>query len=589
MSVVNQALEPQTGSSQFLRRLRAFRPSGFSIIICTLICGWFVFVPLSALFYTAFTEDTGFGPGGFSLDNFKQAYASWHIFRLFWNSLVFASGTAVVTLFMGGFVAWAVERTDAPGREIFHSFALLAFAIPGLITTMAWMLTLSPNIGWVNTLLKPMLGGQVAFNIYSMTGMVWALSSHYFPLAYLLMGPAMRMLDMRMEEAAAMSGARWWQTLTRVSLPMLRPAILSTLLLLFIRGIESFEVPRLIGKPARIEVFTTDIQMATSGSRPEFGAASALSMTLLAICIIAVYFYRRYTHDAAAFATVTGKGYKPMPVALGAWRWPVAVLVCLMFTVSLGLPLLTLVWQSFFKTIATPFMPTASPFSFANYEFVLHYPIFVNAVKSSVMLGAMAATIVVLITAVTAWIVQRSGSRFGWVLDALVFSPIAIPSIIIGASVLFAYLMLPFGLYGTIWILLVAYITLYLPFGMRFASGGLTQIHKELEEAAAMSGANAFQVFTRILLPLLAPVFISAWLYIFVLAVRELSASVFLIGPGTQVLGTISLTMWEEGSSYGAVCALGVIQIIPLLVIVTLLRWLERRMSGASDNDSKPA
>jgi iron(III) transport system permease protein len=382
-----------------------------------------------------------------------------------------------------------------------------------------------------------------------------------------------------MEEAAAMSGARWWQTLRRVSLPMLRPALLSTLLLLFVRGMESFDVPRLIGKPARIEVLTTDIQMATSGARPAFGYASALSMSLLAICVLAVYFYRRLTRDAHAYATVTGKGYRPEPFRLGVWRWPVTVLISLLFVITLGLPLLTLVWQSFFRTIATPFMTAATQASLSNYEFVLHYPIFLTAVRSSVMLGAMAASLVVVMTAVAAWCVQRSGSRFGWMLDALIFSPIAIPSVIVGASVLFAYLMLPIGIYGTIWILLVAYITLYLPYGMRFAAGGLMQIHKELEEAAQMAGAGAVRVFMRILFPLLAPVFVSAWLYVFVLAVRELSASVFLIGPGTQVLGTISLTMWEEGSSYGAVCALGVIQIVPLLGIVGILRWLERRVS----------
>jgi len=565
-----------------MRLSQIFKPSRALVLLCALVCSWFVIVPVGALFFTAFTEDTGFGPGDFSFDNFVAAYASWHILIVFWNSFLFASGTALVTLLLGSAVAWAVERTDAPGRDVFHALALLAFALPGLLTTMAWMLTLSPNIGWVNTLLKPFFNGQAVFNIYSMGGMIWALSSHYFPLAYLLMGPALRMLDMRMEEAAAMSGARWFSTLRHVTLPMLRPALLSTLLLLFVRGMESFDVPRLIGKPARIEVLTTDIQMATSGARPEFGYASALGMSLLAICVLAVYFYRRFTRDAHAYATVTGKGYKPVPFQLGAWRWPVTALISLLFAISLGLPLLTLLWQSFFRTIATPFMPTASPFSLSNYEFVMHYPIFLTAVRSSVVLGALAATFVVIITAVAAWVVQRGGSRFGWMLDALIFSPIAIPSVIVGASVLFAYLMLPIGIYGTIWILLVAYITLYLPYGMRFASGGLTQIHKELEEAASMAGAGAVRMFMRILFPLLAPVFVSAWLYVFVLAVRELSASVFLIGPGTQVLGTISLTMWEEGSSYGAVCALGIIQIVPLLIIVGVLRWLERHVSRAA-------
>jgi iron(III) transport system permease protein len=577
---------PIARASFGVRLSGSFRPSTIWFIICGVVCAWFVFVPLAALFYTAFTEDTGFGPGPFTLDNFVEAYGRWSILKVFGNSLVFAGGTAAMTFIMGGAVATVVERTDAPGREIFHSLALISFALPGLLIAMAWTLTLSPNIGWFNALYKGVTGSSSPLlNIYSMPGMIWALSSHYFPLAYLLLGPALRMLDVRMEEASTMSGGRSWQTLMRVTLPILRPAILSTILLLFIRGIESFDIPRIIGNPARINVFTTEVQRATGQTTPEFGVASALSFSLLTICVIAVYLYRRATQDAQAYATVTGKGYKPVPLELGVWRWPVSIAIAVMFALALGLPLLTLVWQSFFRNLATPFMPASSPFTWANYEFVLHYPIFVEAVRTSVLLAAMAATFVVLLTFVCAWVTQRGSQRFGWALDALVFSPIAVPSVIVGASVLFAYLVMPIPVYNTIWILLIAYITLYLPYGMRFATSGLTQIHRELEEAAEMAGAGTIGMFVRILLPLLAPIIIAAWLYVFVLAVRELSASVFLVGPGTHVLGTISLTMWEEGGSYGAVCALGVIQILPLVAIVAALRWFERRVSARLRGD----
>ena len=564
----------------------AVKPSTVWLVVCGLICAWFVIVPLAALFYTAFTEDTGFGPGAFTLDNFVEAYGHWSILKVFGNSLVFAAGAAALTFVMGGAVATVVERTDAPGREVFHSLALISFALPGLLIAMAWTLTLSPNIGWFNALYKSVTGSsQPLLNIYTMTGMIWALSSHYFPLAYLLLGPALRMLDVRMEEASTMSGARSAQTVGRVTLPILRPAIFSTILLLFVRGIESFDIPRLIGNPARINVFTTEVQRATGQTTPEFGVASALSFSLLAICVVAVYFYRRATANAQAYATVTGKGYKPVPIELGRWRWPVSIAMGAMFALALGLPLLTLVWQSFFRNLATPFMPATSPFTWANYAFILTYPIFVEAVRTSVLLAAMAATFVVLLTFASAWVTQRGGQRYGWALDALAFSPIAVPSVIIGASVLFAYLMMPIPVYNTIWILLIAYITLYLPYGMRFATSGLTQIHRELEEAAEMAGAGTIGMFVRVLLPLLAPVIIAAWLYVFVLAVRELSASVFLVGPGTHVLGTISLTMWEEGGSYGAVCALGVIQILPLVAIVAALRWIERRMTARLRGD----
>ncbi len=546
---------------------------------CVIVAVWLVFVPISALLYNAFTEDTSFGPGAFSLDNFVEAYSSWSILRLFWNSLIFAVATALTTFVMGALVAWTVERTDAPGGSLFHTLSLLSFAVPGLLMAMAWIFVFSPNIGWGNAALKSLFGlGEAPVNIYSMAGMTWALASHYFPLAYLALGPALRVLDVRMEEAGLVSGGRYAQVFARITLPLLRPAILSALLLLFVMGMASYEVPRLIGRPARIDVFTTDIQAAIISTPPQFGVASALSLTLLLICILAVYFYRRATRHAEAFATITGKGYMPTRVKLGRWRWPVAAGIGVMFVLALGLPLFTLVWQSFFRNLAQPFFSSSAHLTLENYDFILTYPIFLSAVKTSVILAAMAATIVAGLTFVMAWIAQRALPRYGFILDALAFAPIAIPGVIVGAGILVAYLMLPIPIYNTIWILLVAYVTLYLPYGMRFASSGITQIHRELEEMAAMSGAGIGQIFGRIMLPLLAPVLLAGWIYVFVLAVRELGASIFLVGPGTHVLGTISLTMWEEGGSYGAVAALGVVQIVPLIVIVAGLRWIELRI-----------
>jgi iron(III) transport system permease protein len=579
VSVANERLEPQPAGAAVSRAVRLATLPNILLVACVVVAVWLVFVPLSALLYNAFTEDTGFGPGAFSVENFIEAYSSWHILRLFWNSLVFALGTAVTTFVMGALVAWVVERTDAPGATLFHTLSLLSFAVPGLLMAMAWIFVFSPNIGWGNAVLMSAFGlGEPPVNIYSMAGMTWALSSHYFPLAYLALGPALRVLDVRMEEAGLMSGGNYPQVFTRVTLPLLRPAILSALLLLFVMGMASYEVPRLIGRPARIDVFTTDIQGAIISTPPAFGVASALGVTLLAICILAVYFYRRATRHAESFATITGKGYRPTRVKLGPWRWPVALGIGAMFALALGLPLLTLVWQSFFRNLAQPFFSSAAQATLDNYDFILSYPIFLSAVKTSVLLAAMAATIVAGLTFVMAWIAQRSLPRYGFLLDALAFAPIAIPGVIVGAGILVAYLMLPIPIYNTIWILLVAYVTLYLPYGMRFASSGITQIHRELEEAASMSGAGLGQTFRRIMLPLLAPVLLAGWIYVFVLAVRELGASIFLVGPGTHVLGTISLTMWEEGGSYGAVAALGVIQIVPLAIIVAGLRAVELRI-----------
>ena len=562
------------------RMLTPLRPWPLLMAGCIVLAIWLVFVPLAALFYTAFSEDTPFGPGEPTLANFVRAYFDNHILSLLANSAVFAIGTAALTFTLGTLVAWVVERTDVPGRRLFHTLALLSFCLPGLLTTMAWMMILSPNIGWLNIGLKNFFGlSQAPFNIYSMGGMIWILSSHYFPLAYLLMGPAMRILDVRMEEAAATSGARTLQIARYVTFPLLRPAILSTLLLLVIRGLESFEVPRLIGVPARIPVLTTEIQSVTQGIPPRLGAAAALGMILLFACILGVYLYRRATANTEAFATVTGKGYRPTPQRLGRWRWPAAIITGLMFLVALGLPLFTLAWQSLFRNPTPPSLDVIANMTLDAYRYVIGYPVFIGAVRTSVFLGAMSATFVVVITFIMAWLAQRRFQAYGWILDGLAFAPIAIPSVIVGASILFAYLILPIPVYNTIWILLIAYVTMYLPYGMRFTSGGLAQIHPELEEAAKVSGASSSKIFSLVLLPLMTPVLMSAWLYVFVLAVRELSASIFLSGPNTHVIGTISLTMWEEGGSYGAVCAMGVLQIVPLTIIVVILRLLEERVT----------
>jgi iron(III) transport system permease protein len=553
--------------------------SRFILIACALLCLWLVFVPLASLLYVAFSEDTPAGPGALTLENFINAYSVDHLWSLIKNSIIFAVGSSALTLGVGVAIAWVVERTDAPGRNIFHGLSLIAFAVPGLIIAMAWALTLSPNIGWGNEVLKSVFGFEEApFNIFSMGGMIWVLSSHYFPLAYLLMGPAFRVLDIRMEEAAVVSGARNWDVTRRVTMPLLKPAILSTLLLIFVRAIEAFEVPLLLGQPSGIKVFTTEIRDAIAEAPPEFGYSSALGLTLLVICIIGVYFYRRATRDAEAYATITGKGYMPTPIGLGVWRWPVTIMTSVIFFLALGLPLFTLVWQSFyFKTI--PNVNLIADFTLESYIYILKYPVFLSGLKNSAMLGVMSATIVVLLGFVMAWIVQRTNIRNAWTLDAIAFIPIAIPSVIIGASILFAYIILPIPVYNTIWILLIAYVTMYLPYGMRFASGGIIQIHKELEEVAEVSGATLMQTFRRVLMPLMSPVLIAAWLYIFVMAVRELTASLFLAGPTTQVLGTISLTLWEEGGSFGNVAAISVIQIVPLIMIVGLMRHMENKIS----------
>ena len=566
---------------------RASQPN-ILLIVCVAIGAWLVLVPVAALLVTAFTEDTGMGFGAFTFDNFVEAYASTRILRLFANSVVYALGTAVVTFFIGGFVAWAVERTDAPGRTLFHNLALLSFAVPGLLMAMAWIFVLSPNIGWVNAVAKSAFHlNSAPVNIYTMAGMIWALSSHYFPLAYLAIGPALRALDVRMEEAGLMSGGRYWHVLPKITLPLLRPAILSGLLLLFIMGMSSYEVPRLIGRPARIDVFTTEIQSATvqraAGIRRRQRAEPDLAADLhrRGLFLSPRHPQRRSLrhhhrqrlqadpHRARPLALAGGGRHRlhvPDRARAAAVHARLAVVLPQPVAAVHGLAVAGDAWRIIASSSAIRCSSTrCAPASWSP---------------------PWRRRFVVALTLVMAWMARRSASRFAWLLDALASAPIAIPSVIVGASILFTYLVVPIPIYNTIWILFVAYVTLCLPYGMRFASSGITQIHRELEEAASVSGATLGQIFLRVLFPLILPFLLAAWIYVFVLSVRELGASVFLVGPGTSVLGTVSLTMWEEGGSYGAVAALGVLQILPLLVIVAGLRWLEMRVQRRGQDTS---
>ncbi len=555
--------------------MRAFAPARVVLVLCAGLVAWLVFVPLAALVYVGFTESTSFGAGGFTLGNFADAYVGRHIPRLLANSLVFALGSSVLSFLLGALGAFVVERTDARLRPLLHALAILAFAVPGLLLAMAWTLVLSPNIGWLNALF-----GRAVFNVYSMAGMVFVLASHNFPLAYLLMGPAFRALDRRMEEAAFVAGSGVLAATLRVSLPLLRPAVLSTLLLLFLRGIELFEVPVIIGLPAHIDVFTTEIQDATGTVPPEPGIAAVLSFTLLALSLAGIYFYRRATLGAEAFAIVTGKSQRAAPARLGAWRWPVGIAVALVYAAVVLLPLATLLWQSLFRNVTPPSIAGIAAASLVNYRYIATYPVFAAAAGNSLVLGVLAASLVVTLTFVMAWIARRGTPRAALLIDVLVFAPIAIPSVIVGASILFAYLVLPIPIYDTLWILLVAYVTLHLPYGMRFAASGLAQIHRELEEAAESCGAGTLVMFRRVLLPLLAPVLIASFLYVFMLTVRELAASVFLVGPATGVLATLSLTLWQDGGSIGAISALGSLEIAALSLIAWLMCRFERAVAA---------
>ncbi|TME28766.1 MAG: iron ABC transporter permease [Chloroflexi bacterium] len=467
--------------------------------------------------------------------------------ELLFNSVIYAAGAAVVAFAVGTAVAWAVERTDVPLRSLWYGIALVPLIVPGIIHTIAWLFLLSPEIGCINVMLRA--AGGPTLSAYTLPGMIWIEGLHTAPLAFVLMSAAFRTMDPSLEEAASASRANPWQTLRRVTLPLLLPVSASVLLILFVRSLEGFEVPAIIGLPGRIFVYSSRVYTALKQYPPNFGLMAAYAAVLLAICVIGLVLHRRVTRHAERFATITGKAYRPRRVELGRMRYLALAGLAAYAVVAIGLPFLVLVYTSL--------------------------------VPVSLMLGVSSATIVVIVTAVIAWITVRTRLPGRGLLDFLAFVPIAIPGIVMGVSLMWVYFTLPIPIYGTIWILLIAYVTRYLPYGIRSLTGGLTQIHRELEEASAAAGARWWPTFRRVTVPLLRPTLLAAWIYVFIVSLRELSAGILLYSSNSVVLAIRIFDLRENGN-YTAIAALSVMMVTVLVVLVAALQ----RLGGRSVRES---
>jgi iron(III) transport system permease protein len=284
---------------------------------------------------------------------------------------------------------------------------------------------------------------------------------------------------------------------------------------------------------------------------------------------LGVLWHSRIAKRARAYQTVTGKGFRPRPVALGVWRWPATALILLYFVVAVVLPLLVLGYASTQRFYSPPTRKTLSHMTLANYTDVLHDDLTRTALKNSLILGFGSATAVMLFMAVAAWVVVRTRARGRWMLDNLAFVPLAIPGLVLGVAILFVYLRTSLPIYGTLWILFIAYFTRYMPYGMRYASTSMYQLGRELEESATMSGAGWFQTFRRIVLPLLVPGLLAGWIYILVVSLRELGSSILLYSPGKEVL---SIVIWEryQNGELPQLAALGVLMVAGLVILVAI-------------------
>jgi iron(III) transport system permease protein len=545
---------------------------------CVAFTAYIAVIPLVFLLWQSFrTPQTADTDAVFTLANYATAYGSRETLDLFWTSVRFAAGTAVLALVLGTGLAWMNERTNTPFKSVFFALSLIPLVIPSILFTVAWILLASPQIGIVNLVLQAWLGlQQPPFNIYSVGGMVWVDGLHYSPMAFLLMSAAFRAMDPSLEESATMSGASIWQVARRVTLPITLPAIVATVLILFVRAIESFEVPALLGLPAGIVVFTAAIYQAVHRYPSQIGLASAYGVALLVITAGGVYFVSRLSGQGSRYATMTGKGFRPRLIDLGGWRWVTAGSFALYFLLIVILPFAVLLWSSFQRFYAVPSMEALRNVTLEPYRFILSYPNLPRTVLNSVFLSFGSATVVMLVSSVICWIVVKTTVPGRWLLDGIASLPMVFPGLVLGLSIMIFYLNVDVGIYGTIWIMAIAYVTRFMPYGLRYSTTSMLQIHRELEESAAMSGASWGTTFRRVVLPLLKPGLLAGWIYVMIVSIRELSSAILLYSPDTQVISVVIWELWENGQ-YVELSALGVMFILMLFALVLTAQALGRR------------
>ena len=562
--------------------MRRFNSQALILIGAILFVLYLAGVPLVMLLYGSIRSAPIGEPGAaYTLQNYVKAYFDKEFYFLLLNSIYYGIGTCTLTFLIGTFLAWVSERTNTPFKKLFVVMSLIPFIIPGILSTIAWILLLSPKIGLINIVVKGVLGLETApFNIYSMWGMIWAEAIHLYPLVFLLMSAAFRNMDTSLEEAAQTAGSSTFATFWRITLPLMRPAMFSVMLINFIRGIEAFEVPALIGVPAKISVFTTKIFLAIHQFPSDFGLAGAYAVTLLVISTTGVLIYGRITRGEERYATVTGKGYRPRVIDLGVCKYATLAVSFAIFFLAVILPVFVLLWSSFIPYYGVPSRELMDKMTWANYHYILNYPLALTAFKNSFYLSVGSATLVMLLTSIIAWITVKTKLPGRALLDNMTFIPIAMPGIVLGVSLIWVYLTLPIPIYGTIWVLLLAYITKFMPYGIRAASASMIQINKELEEASLTAGGTWFQTFRKVILPLLMPGFTAGWIYISIIALRELSTSILLYSYNSTVLSIMAFDLWE-GGQYTYVCALGVLMVLLLVVMAFTARKLGAKVGIA--------
>ena len=562
--VTDRARRPALGVRQRIRALFTRRAIVVGVIV--VIVGYLAAVPLVYLIIGTFSG----ADGGISLSGFARAYGGNNqAGQMMINSIIFAVGSGFLALVIGTALAYIQVRTDAPAKSLLFAASMVPLIVPGVLYAIAWIFLADPTVGILNTLIFDPIFGSGTLNIYGMAGMIWVEGTHTAPLAFLLMVGAFQALDPSLEESASMSGARTLTVLKRVTLPLVRPALVAAGLLMFVRALSSFEVPALLGLHSGTYVFTSRIYYQLQSYPIDYGAAGAYSVGLLAIAVFGIWFSSWLNRNARAYQTISGKAFRPRRIELGRARPWVGALTTVYFVIAVVLPVLALIYASLLKYYRGFSLAALQQMTFGNYIHAFQSPVMITALRNSLVLAVGAGTVVMFIAAIASWLVVRTKAPGRRAIDSLAFTPLVIPGLVLGLALLFVYLRTPLPIYGTLLILLIAFCTINLPYGMQYASAAMRQISTELEESATVFGASWWTTFRRILLPLASGGLIAGWIYVAIVSFRELSAAILIYSPGNEV---ISVLIWQQyaNGSFAELAAIGVVMITILIILVMI-------------------
>jgi iron(III) transport system permease protein len=511
-----------------------------------------------------------------SITNFLAVLANPNVAEALINTLIACGGGTLIAVVIGLAFSWIVVRTNTPFKGFIAAASILPLFAPPLVAGVAWTILGSPKTGLINTMFK-WAGLDWHVNFYSLWGLVFVFGIYYAPYVYMFTSSALRNMDPSLEEAAEISGASAFATLFSVTFPLIMPAIVSGMLLSFIVMLGIYGIPAVLGAPTNISVLTTYIFKLTNWSPPLYNTAAAVAIILMAVTGLLVFLQQKVL-SGRSYTTVAGKAFRPRNLDLGPWRWFTFALGLVYLLVVVVLPMLALIVAAFRKFMFI--RDAASLFDMRQYSLMHFYSIFdnpltMNSIYNAVEVGIITAVVGGTLAFAIGYTIHRTSVAGRRSIDLVSTLPVAIPGLVIGVAYLWAWIGIPGGLYGTIWILALAFIARFMPDTVKALSTSFLQIHRELEEAAWVCGRGMLGTIRTIVLPLARPGVIASMTLLFVLAIRELGSSLFLYTSNTMVMSVLLLDYYE-GGNLGKTAAFSLVQTVLLGVLIGGANWLSR-------------